>query len=192
MVSYESGGTRVSQMQAGSTKARPAGLVPLRAICLLAAGLLALSLGGCATDWETTSTVQDPADAKYYPSDEPYRQGVERFNRGQYGLAERYFRDAVESAPKDAAAWIGLAASYDRLQRFDLADRAYTRAIIAGGETTQILNNRGYSYMLRGNLTAARAQFVKSKQRDPNNPIVLNNLRLLDGSSKYIHREKEP
>ena len=85
MVSYESGGTGVSQMQAGSTQMRPAGRAPMRVLCLLAAGLLAMSLSGCATGWETTSTVQDPADAKYYPSDEPYRQGVERFNRGHMG-----------------------------------------------------------------------------------------------------------
>ncbi len=160
---------------------------------LLAAALLAISLAGCAgTDssqgWETTATVQDPDDVKYYPSDEPYRLGVEQFNRGHHGLAERYFRDAVESAPKDVAAWIGLAASYDRIQRFDLADRAYSRAIALGGETTQILNNRGYSYMLRGNLTAARAQFLKSSERDPNNPYILNNLRLLDLSHRYIQR----
>src|SRR5437879_6392823 len=30
----------------------------------------------------TTSTVQDPADVKYYRSDEPLRMGIEPFNRG--------------------------------------------------------------------------------------------------------------
>ena len=160
---------------------------------MLAAGLLAISLYGCAgmgnlDSVDTTASVQDPDDVKYYASDEPYRLGVEHFNRGHYGLAERYFRDAVESAPKDAAAWIGLAASYDRIQRFDLADRAYSRAISLEGETTQILNNRGYSYMLRGRLAEARAQFVKSSERDPDNPYTINNLRLLEGSYRYIER----
>ncbi len=45
--------------------------------------------------------------------------------RGNYGIAQRYFKDAVEKAPRDVTAWIGLAASYDRLRRFDLADQAY-------------------------------------------------------------------
>ena len=37
------------------------------------------------------------------------------YRQGNYGLAERYFRRAVESGPRDAEAWLGLAASYDRL-----------------------------------------------------------------------------
>ena len=72
----------------------------------------------------TTAKLQDPDDVKYYRSDEPLRMAIEHFNRGQYGIAERYFRDATEKAPKDPTAWIGLAAAYDRLARFDLADRA--------------------------------------------------------------------
>jgi Flp pilus assembly protein TadD len=161
-----------------------------RAMALAALGV-ALWVSGCAdvgqpNGWETTSTIQDPGDAKYLPSDEPYKKGVEHFNRGSYGLAERYFRDAVEGTPKNAAAWVGLAASYDRVRRFDLADRAYTQAILLSGETPQILNNRGYSYLLRGDLLSARAQFRRSADLDPNNPIVVNNLRLLDGSHRYI------
>src|SRR5262245_43789272 len=98
------------------------------------ASWLLVSLGGCQTASEqplyygqavpTTPTVEEPTDVQYYPSDEPVRLGREHFGRGSYGLAERYFRDAVEKAPRDATAWVGLAASYDRLRRFDLADQA--------------------------------------------------------------------
>ena len=126
-----------------------------------AAGSLVLLLGGCSMpDWgaaaPTTLTVQEPDSVQYYPSDEPYRLGAEHFNRGQYGLAEQYFRDAVEKAPEDGLAWVALASSYDRLRRFDLADNAYARAVALCGETVQILNNQGYSHMLRGNLKTAR------------------------------------
>jgi Flp pilus assembly protein TadD len=132
--------------------------------------------------------VQDAADVKYYRSDEPLRLGIEHFNRGNYGTAEHYFRDAVEKAPKDVTAWVGLAASYDRIARFDLADRAYRQAIRLAGETTEILNNQGYSYMLRGDLVAARAKFMKAYEREPNNPTIANNLRLLNSSSRFIQR----
>jgi Tfp pilus assembly protein PilF len=109
-------------------------------------------LGGCITNTPstdtqegvppiTTVTTQENASIQYYPSDEPLRQGLEHFNRGNFGIAEQYFRDAVEKAPTDASAWIGLAASYDRLGHFDLADRAYRSAIHLVGETTAILNN---------------------------------------------------
>jgi len=107
---------------------------------------------------------------------------------GAYGTANRYFRDAVEKAPEDAEAWIGLAASYDKLRRFDLADQAYAQAIKLTGETVQILNDRGYSYLLRGDLTKARVQFQKAYRLDPTNPTVINNLQLLDSSYRFIQR----
>ena len=136
----------------------------------------------------TTLKVQDPDDVKYYRSDEPLRMGIEHFNRGHFGIAERYFRDATEKAPKDPTAWIGLAAAYDRIGRFDLADRAYTFAIRLVGETTEILNNQGYSYMLRGDLANARRKFLKAYEREPNNPTIANNLQLLNSSSRFIQR----
>jgi Flp pilus assembly protein TadD len=167
--------------------------------CLWLASVLLL--GGCQTDHPidtqegvpplTTQTIQENANAQYYPSDEPLRLGLEQFNRGNFGIAEQYFRDAVEKAPKDASAWIGLAASYDRLGRFDLADRAYQSAIRLVGETTAILNNRGYSYMLRGNLVAARRDFLKAYEREPGNPTILNNLKLLNESSRFIGRSPD-
>ena len=170
---------------------------------LTAAGVMLISLTGCGADSTllqafklppptTTSpptpTVEQPADVEYYPSDEPLRLGLEHFNRGHYGIAERYFRDAVEKAPEDVTAWVGLAATYDRIGRFDLADRAYNAAIKLGGITVEILNNQGYSYMLRGNLVAARKKFLQAYAREPNNPTVLNNLRLLNGSRRFIQR----
>ena len=153
--------------------------------------VMALMLAGCGGMFDgisplTTLTVQEPASEKFLPADEPYRLGAEHFNRGDYGLAERYFREAVEKAPEDGASWVALASSYDRLRRFDLADRAYGRAIELCGETVQILNNQGYSQMLRGNLKSARAKFLKAAARDPDNPTILNNIRLLDGSYPYI------
>src|SRR5438105_3497729 len=130
----------------------------------------------------------DTDDVKYYRSDEPLRMAIEHFNRGHYGIAERYFRDATEKAPKDPTAWIGLAAAYDRLGRFDLADRAYFFAIKLVGETTEILNNQGYSYMLRGDLVNARQKFLKAYAREPYNPTIANNLQLLNSSSRFIQR----
>jgi Flp pilus assembly protein TadD len=169
--------------------------------------LLGLALAGCETTADgpppsappppaltstqapTTVTVEEPGTAKFYPSDEAVRLGIENFNRGNYGLAERHFRDAVERAPRDVTAWVGLAASYDRLGRFDLADRAYRYAIRLAGHTPQILNNQGYSYMLRGNYVRARQLLTKANSLEPNNPVILNNLQLLDGSRQFVRRD---
>jgi Flp pilus assembly protein TadD len=170
-----------------------------RLILMLTCCWLATGLAACDTTLRDAAIVapanpagadpvQEPTDVQYYPSDEPVRLGLEHFNRGNYGLAQRYFKDAVEKAPRDVTAWTGLAASYDRLRRFDLADQAYAQAIRLGGETVQILNDQGYSYMLRGNLSAARRKFEKAYSLDPTNPVIVNNLQLLNGSRRFIER----
>jgi tetratricopeptide (TPR) repeat protein len=108
--------------------------------------------------------------------------GKKQYQAGNFGLAERYFRRATELHPRDAEAWVGLAAAYDRLRRFDLADRAYREATAILGPTAEILNNRGYSYMLRGDYAHARETLLAAAAKDPKNPYVRNNLELLEKS----------
>lgn len=106
-------------------------------------------------------------------------RGKQEYRNNNFGMAERYFRRAAETHPRDAEAWLGLAASYDRLRRFDLADRAYAQAIRLHGATAEILNNQGYSYMLRGDFKNARVKLAAAQRLDPNNKFVANNLALL-------------
>ncbi len=147
---------------------------------------------------ETTGTV-NTTPAEPGPSGEPIAPGAKPgllgddphddlqlakkyFRSNNYGLAEKAFRTAVEQHPRDAEAWLGLAASYDRLHRFDLADRAYTQAIRIVGPTVEILNNQGFSYMLRGDYARAHKKLEQAASRDPANPYVAANLRLLQES----------
>jgi len=108
--------------------------------------------------------------------------GKKYFRSNNFGLAEKSFRNAVEKHPRDAEAWVGLAASYDRLHRFDLADRAYQEAIRIVGRTSEVLNNQGFSYMLRGDYARARKALDDAQARDPGNPYIRANLRLLEDS----------
>jgi len=111
-------------------------------------------------------------------SQSPIRRAYEAYRRGNFGLSEKYFRAAVEHNPRDAKAWIGLAASYDHLRRFDLADRAYSEAIQLSGDTAQIANNQGYSFLLRGDWKGAQAKFVKASRLRPDDATVANNMAL--------------
>jgi len=115
------------------------------------------------------------------PNDE-LSLGKKHYRANDFGLAEKHFRRAVELHPRDAEAWLGLAASYDRLRRFDLADRAYAQAIGIVGPTVAILNNQGYSYMLRGDYKRAHAALAAAQRKDPTNKYVQNNMRLLEES----------
>jgi Flp pilus assembly protein TadD len=108
--------------------------------------------------------------------------GKKYFRAADFGLAERHFRRAVELHPRDLESWIGLAASYDRLRRFDLADRAYEQAIKIAGPTPEILNNIGYSLMLRGDYRRARETLLQAQAQDPGSPYIRNNLELLEAS----------
>ena len=105
--------------------------------------------------------------------------GKKYYRQGSYGLAERHFRKAVELHPRDAESWLGLAAAYDQLRRFDLADRAYAQAIKLIGETPEIMNNQGFSYMLRSDYRRARAILLAAKAKAPDNPHIAANLHLL-------------
>jgi hypothetical protein len=154
--------------------------------------------GATAPDGDTTgSVVVTPAEPG--PSGEPVapmskpgllgddpnddvQLGKKYFRSRNFGLAEKAFRSAVEKHPRDAEAWVGLAASYDRLHRFDLADRAYAEAIRIIGPTVEILNDQGFSYMLRGDYGRAHKLLEQARKKDPDNPYVQANLKLLNES----------
>lgn len=134
---------------------------------------------------ESEMTLEDP---KYFPSDEYVRMAKVHFRNGDFGLAEEKFRKAVEVTPKDAEAWLGLAASYDQLRRFDLADKAYDHVLQLASNNAIILNNAGYSQLMRGNIEGARRFLLRAYDIDPNNPYIVNNLALLGESKKTVKR----
>jgi Flp pilus assembly protein TadD len=160
------------------------------AAAALAAGLAAcqgtgmnLGLGAQQGDATTVtfSTGGAVGAARPKGGDEELRLGKEQFRNANYGLAEKHFRAAVEQSQDSLEALIGLAASYDQLGRFDLADRAYAEALRLGGPTAAFLNNRGYSHYLRRDFKAARADFEAALKRDPGNAMARRNLALVRG-----------
>jgi Flp pilus assembly protein TadD len=50
------------------------------------------------------------------------------------------------------------------------------------GATPEILNNIGYSLMLRGDYRRARETLLQAQVQDPGNPYIRNNLELLEVS----------
>jgi Flp pilus assembly protein TadD len=126
--------------------------------------------------------VADPPLFGMLPSEKPLDKGKIYYRDGDYGLAEQAFRQAVEEDHNNAEAWLGLAASYDRLRRFDQADRAYEVVIKLVGYTPTVLNNLGYHHILLGNREAARKTLTAAANADPNNPFIKNNIGLLEGA----------
>jgi hypothetical protein len=159
------------------------GGLALRHSALLAGGLLMLIGSGCQSD--PVASADPPAfESGILSSNEANRLGRADLAAGNYGNAERHFRIAVEKDPNDVPSWIGLAAAYDNLGRFELADRAYARLAALQGETFELINNRGYSYLLRGDRTRAAVEFKRALAIDPSNPVVRNNLLLLQSGER--------
>jgi Flp pilus assembly protein TadD len=116
--------------------------------------------------------------------DAELERGKTEFAAGRYPAAERHFRSATERHPENVEAWLGLAAVCDQQRRFADADRAYDRATELLGPTPEILNNRGYSYLLRGDYARARQTLLEARAKDPHSPYIKNNLDLLESKAR--------
>ena len=152
--------------------------------CVIAAGLV---LTGCETAGTPGLVASSPsgqgdvqalADPRGVtgPASDPMEAAKEQYRERNFGLSEQKFRLIVEKDASNSEGWLGLAASYDQLRRFDLADRAYEQVAKLAGESAILHNNRGYSYLLRGNRARAQAEFARARRLDPGNDYVRNNM----------------
>ena len=141
-----------------------------------------IALSGCTTgSIDTTKTTSiSPPSTDVSAAD--LGEGKQQFRAANYGLAEQHFRKAVELRADSAEAWMGLAASYDELGRFDFADRAYDQLLKITGRQAQVLNNMGYSYYLRGNTKKAKQLLLEAKKGMTDTTVVDANLALLKHS----------
>jgi len=163
-----------------------------RPLCCLVVVLPAL-LAGCSKDndlmrgfrsAEITGSIR--TTGKEYPTfAAAVLAGKTAFRNADYGLSQTAFQRAVELNARSGEAWLGLAASYDRLRRFDMADRAYGEAFRIVGERAEYYNNVGYSYLLRGDLVNARKNFGRARALDPDNIVVEHNVAMLRASIGY-------
>ena len=143
------------------------------------AATAALFLSGCQTASvdATKTTAIKPVAADVSAADRT--AGKAQFRNANFGLAEKHFRKAVELRSDDGESWMGLAAAYDQLGRFDFADRAYDQLLKVEGRKPQIVNNMGYSQLLRGNKKKARQLLAEAKSSLGADPVVEANLALL-------------
>ena len=147
------------------------------ALALLGAAMVVSGCQSSAIDSTKTTSIAPVATADISASD--LQAGKSQFRDANYGLAEKHFRKAVELRADNAEAWMGLAASYDQLGRFDFADRAYDQLLKVAGRQPQIVNNMGYSKLLRGDRKSARKLLMEADAAMPGDPVVAANLALL-------------
>lgn len=144
--------------------------------------------GNFASTADGAASVADTSNVAFYPDDQAIVTGKVQFREGNYGKAFAAFKKALDVQPKDPQALLGFAASADMLRRFDQSDAAYRTLKPMIGNRIEFHNNYGYSLLLRGNLQAARAEFLKAYEIDPSNEFAANNLQMLRNSVNYPKR----
>ena len=152
----------------------------------VAAGMM---LAGCSSIGSSTFggnqlKIAEIKNIGDYTADAALSEARAHFRNNDFGYSAALYKRVVELSPKDPQGYVGLGASYDRLQRFDQADRVYASLYAISGGTAQYYNNVGYSYMLRGNLGAAVSNFRKAQKLDPDNAVIANNLLLITNSAR--------
>ncbi len=147
---------------------------------LLLAGCSSLGIASKSTFGDAQAQAAAlPTISGDYTADTALADARAHFSNNDFGYSAALYKRVVELSPKDPQGYVGLGASYDRLRRFDLSDRIYAALFQLTGATAQYYNNVGYSYMLRGNLTAALTNFRKAKALAPDSVVVANNLQIV-------------
>ena len=97
---------------------------------------------------------------------------------GRQAEALPVLKKAVAEYPQSWRAWNALGGAYDDRRQWAEADDAYEHALAATDTPAIVLNNRGYSRLLRNRLDEASADFVEALRRRPDLDAARTNLRL--------------
>jgi tetratricopeptide (TPR) repeat protein len=140
----------------------------------------ALLVAGCAG---TASNVRPviAMDGNSMDIQNPVENGRALLVTGQYGLAIDALSRALHDDPKNARTLTLLAEAYDRLHRYDLADRFHGEALLVDPNFVAALNNWGYSFLVRGDRARALGLLERAVAVKKGHPVIAANLQLAGG-----------
>ncbi|HKP24795.1 MAG TPA: hypothetical protein VJV39_13090 [Dongiaceae bacterium] len=151
-------------------------MIPLqqRAVLVL---LAAAFLGGCSGMWEGSRPLI-AMDGTRMDVQDPVSNGRALLVTGQYGLAIDALSRVVHDDPANVRALNLMAEAYDRLHRYDLADRYHADALEIDPNSVTALNNWGFSLLVRGDKARAVELLRRAEAVKGDHPVVVANLRL--------------
>ena len=151
---------------------------------------LSVLLGGCAVGAGGSRPVLG-MDGQHLDASDPIERGRGEILTGQYGLAIDGLTEVVTRDPGNARALTLLAVAYGQLKRFDLADRYHARALEIDPNSAVVLNNWGYSYLVRGDGRRAADLLERAVATSDSRPIVAANLALARGDTAAMSSPEE-
>lgn len=141
---------------------------------VVAVSLTVLTACGPSQDIPPVQVRAQPSPAGQ--GEDPYAAGKRHLAAGKLGLAVEQFRAAVAKDRGAVAALNALASCYDRLGRFDLADRYYDQALALAPTDVQTLNNIGVSNLMRGRPARAATMLELARKAAPDDAQIAANL----------------
>lgn len=136
-----------------------------------------VTLGGCASTEYGDGTLG--ADI-YGTNVSEYERGKVDFAAQRYGLALKHFKQALIQASKDIKILNGLAATYDKMGRFDISKRYYQMALTVDPQSPETLNNFGYSYYMQRKHDVAKVLLREAAAKSNDKWTGHANLHLLN------------
>jgi len=117
---------------------------------------------------------------KLRPDDEGLaeRGGIAALKADDLGQAHVLLSKAVRSSHATWRAWNAQGVLCDLEGNWAGADRAYAEAFVLSPEQSDLLNNKGWSLMLRGEPARALEFFEHAAQMNPKNSRIANNREL--------------
>jgi len=134
-------------------------------------------------------------DGESMDVNDPVSNGRALLVTGQYGLAIDALSRVLHDDPSNVRALNLLAEAYDRVHRYDLADRYHAQAVEIAPNSVAALNNWGYSLLVRGDREHGIGLLQRAAAIDGTQPTVLANLQLAGvdtTSAPFEAAAKEP
>lgn len=122
--------------------------------------------------------------ARKYPSDAKLADGAARaaYRLGRIDEAWRWSAAAIALPGADWSMWNLAGVIADMRGEFDRSDEYYGRAMALAPGRAEILNNQGWSLLLRGQWMGAAERFRKALDADPASKIARSNLDLAEAA----------
>jgi Flp pilus assembly protein TadD len=106
------------------------------------------------------------------------RAGISALKLGDMATAAPLIERAVKAAKPSWRAWNARAVVGDLQQDWNAADAAYAEAAKLAPHEADVMNNRGWSQLLRGDWKRAVGLFERAAELDPRSTRIANNLEL--------------
>jgi tetratricopeptide (TPR) repeat protein len=153
---------------------------------------------GCASACAPLSWTTGPQVVQVKPvgmaaqgdAQELHAAGVAHLAGGRLGLASDALQAALARAPRSLDTLNALAATYDLMGRFDLADRYYARALEIDPASVATLNNYGRSHIAREKPEIAAIYLHQAARTESVHPVVVDNLNRLENLERDLAQLK--